>query len=84
MRAAHMKRGAALGGLADGVKTYPVLLESLTQTSRKELVKMLTTNEPTHNIEARAASYLASAKKEQEDEEKGHAAGPNVGGSGGH
>lgn len=66
---------------AEAVKAYPVLSKFSTQTSPKELVKTLTTDEPTHDIEARASSYLASAKKEQEDEERGHAAGPNIGGS---
>lgn len=62
------------------VKKSPAISVFLAQPSRKELVKTLTIDEPTHKIEARVASYLASAKK-QEDEERGHAAGPNIGGS---
>lgn len=65
----------------DAVKKLPAISVFLAQPSRKEFVKTLTINEPTHKMETRAASYLASAKKEQEDEERGHAAGPNIGGS---
>ncbi|KAI6788884.1 hypothetical protein KC361_g8786 [Hortaea werneckii] len=50
----------------------------LTQTSWQELVKTLTTDELTENIETRAASYLAEARKEQEDERTGRAPGPCI------
>ncbi|KAI6914719.1 hypothetical protein KC318_g1115 [Hortaea werneckii] len=81
MRTAYMRRGAALGMLAYAVKRYPVLSTLTTQLSQRELVNKFVSIEPTKKIEARAEEYLASAKKEEEDGRKGHAAGPSIGGS---
>ncbi|KAI6900563.1 hypothetical protein KC318_g8400 [Hortaea werneckii] len=81
IRSAHTRRGAALGMLADAVKRHPVLSVLSTQLSRRELVKTLVSVEPTDKIEARAGAYLASAKKEEDDEREGHTAGPSIGGS---
>ncbi|KAI6834737.1 hypothetical protein KC332_g5804 [Hortaea werneckii] len=51
----------------------------LTQTSQQELVKTLTTDELTENIETKAASYPAEARKEEEDDRTGRAPGPSIG-----
>ncbi|KAI7475790.1 hypothetical protein KC364_g5636, partial [Hortaea werneckii] len=65
MRSTYMERGDALGVLADALKQSPVLEMHV---SSNEMLAALVQVEPVQKILDKAASYVAAAQKEQDEE----------------
>ncbi|KAI6900561.1 hypothetical protein KC318_g8399 [Hortaea werneckii] len=66
MRSAYQERGDALGVLADAIKQSPVLPVNM---SSNEMLEALMQAEPVQKILDKAASYVAAAQKEHDEDQ---------------